>query len=140
MILVLDTVVLVRGLLGPFSRSGRLLFDRFADYEWIVSPDIVEEYFDVIRRPGLMNKYIVAENRGLEVIVEQIASATVVHPKILPAICRDPADDKFLAAADASQADLFVSEDRDLLSLEDYKGTRICTPETALHELDRDWR
>jgi predicted nucleic acid-binding protein len=50
----------------------------------------------------------------------------VVSPASVPAFCRDPGDDKFLAAALAGEADYIVSEDLDLLSMGEYEGIRIC--------------
>jgi hypothetical protein len=35
---VFDTVVLVRGLINPFSWCGRLVFEHATDYVIIVSP------------------------------------------------------------------------------------------------------
>lgn len=133
--IIFDTVTLVRGLIDPFRWSGTLLFERADDYEWIVSPEIVAEYLEVIRRPRLMCKYLVTENRDLGEVLARIEQATLVQPIPIPSICRDPSDDKFLAAADASDADIIVSIDNDLLSLISYKGTRILTPALALEEI-----
>jgi len=62
----------------------------------------------------------------------------MVEPSEVRNICRDPEDDKFLAAARFSNADFIVSEDNDLLSLGEYDGIQICTAESLLHVLDRD--
>lgn len=45
------------------------------------------------------------------------------------AICRDPDDNKFLECAVWGRADLLVSRDRDLLTLDGYEGIQIVTPE-----------
>jgi len=52
----------------------------------------------------------------------------VVDPQDVPPISRDPDDDKFLACAKAVKAEYLVTEDKDLLVLQEYKGTRICQP------------
>jgi predicted nucleic acid-binding protein len=44
-----------------------------------------------------------------------------------PYICRDSKDNFLLALSDKSKADYLVSGDNDLLSIRDYKGTRIVT-------------
>jgi putative PIN family toxin of toxin-antitoxin system len=135
---VFDTVVLVRGLLEPSSWSGRLLFDLSNAYEWVVSPDIVTEYREVIRRPRLVKKYRSVANYDLQTLLARIATATLVTPAQTPAICREPADDKFLAAAIAGSARFIVSEDKDLLDLGNYAGSQIVTAEAFLRILDGD--
>jgi putative PIN family toxin of toxin-antitoxin system len=134
---VFDTVVLVRGLIDPSSWSGRLLFEWRGAYEWIVSPDIVTEYLEVIHRPRIGNRFRPRENRDLNTVLSLIVVATIVYPTDMPSVCRDPSDDKFLAAADRGHADFIVSADNDLLSLAEYKGVRICTAEAVLQELAR---
>jgi len=46
-----------------------------------------------------------------------------------PDICRDPKDNFLLALSDKSKADYLVTGDTDLLSIEEYKGTKIITIE-----------
>jgi len=133
---VFDTVVLVRGLINPGSPWGRLLFDQANDYTWIVSPAIVDEYLEVLRRPRLIRKYRDIETRNLAAMLELIATAVVVQPSAVPAVCRDPEDDKFLAAAKTGNARFIVSEDKDLLALEAYEGIQVVTSEVLLKHLD----
>ena len=45
----------------------------------------------------------------------------------IPAVCRDPNDDKILATAFAGGADFIATEDKDLLDMIEYKGVRIVT-------------
>ncbi len=135
---VFDTVVLVRSLLDPYSWSGRLIFDRSDAYTWVVSPGIVAEYLEVIRRPRLVRKYRTVETRDLQTILIRIATATLVHPTHTPAVCRDHEDDKFLAAALAGNARFIVSEDKDLLDLGSYEGIQIVTAGAFLRVLETD--
>lgn len=137
---VFDTVVLVRGLIDPFSWSGKLLFERSDVYEWVASPEIVTEYLEVLNRPRHSNRFKSREQRDLNAVLALISAAVIVHPVALPSVCRDPSDDKFLAAAETGTAEFIVSEDNDLLSLIEYKGVRICTAEVVLQELDLDNR
>jgi predicted nucleic acid-binding protein len=46
-------------------------------------------------------------------------------------------DDKFLATAYTAKADYLVTEDNDLLVLEEYKGIKIITAENFLEILER---
>jgi uncharacterized protein len=47
-------------------------------------------------------------------------------------VCRDPKDDKFLEVALNGHADVLVSGDDDLLTLESFHGTEILTPAAFL--------
>jgi predicted nucleic acid-binding protein len=46
----------------------------------------------------------------------------------VPPVSRDPQDDKFLACARSAEAEYLVTEDKDLLVLEEYESTRVCQP------------
>jgi uncharacterized protein len=54
--------------------------------------------------------------------------STIVRPKKIEKICRDPFDDYVLAAAVSGSADYLITSDKDLLVLEKYKGVVIVTP------------
>jgi len=135
---VFDTVVLVRGLLDPSSWSGKLLFDESHAYEWAVSPEIVAEYLRVLKRPGLTRKYPAVENRDLQAMLAQIATATIVQPLIVPTVCRDPSDDKFLAAATVGEARYIVSEDADLLDLVSYEEIAIVSTSRFMQIIEHE--
>ena len=53
--------------------------------------------------------------------------STVVKPKRIDKVVRDPNDDAILAAAVEGSTDYLVSTDKDLLVLKEYKGIRIIT-------------
>ena len=133
---VFDTVIIVRGLINPYSLCGRLLFDHPASYELIVSSDIVVEYVRVVNRPELVQKYHQVETRDLPAILEIIGKATLVQPMDTPVVCRDPEDDKFLAAAKVGSAQFIVTEDMDLLDLGSYEGIQIVRAEAFLLVLE----
>ncbi len=133
---VIDTVVLVRSLIGPDSWWGRLIFDYPERYELVVSPLIVAEYLDVVHRPRLLRKDQAVATRDLGAIWDIVANATVVHPENTPAICRDPGDDKFLAVAKTSDARFIVTEDEDLLDIGIYEKSAIISAEAFLRILD----
>ena len=67
--------------------------------------------------------------------MDRLETAKLVVPSQIPAVCRDPGDDKFLAAALAGNAGFIVSEDKDLLDLGSYEGIEICTVEAFLRHL-----
>jgi predicted nucleic acid-binding protein len=84
---VLDTVVLVRGLLDPFDWSGAVLFERTAAYEWVVSPEVVDEYIEVTKRPALARKFRTVAGRDLDAILDRLEIATLVQPNDIPLVC-----------------------------------------------------
>jgi putative PIN family toxin of toxin-antitoxin system len=125
---VFDTNVFLRALINPHSRCGRLL-DEFADdYELVLSPAIVREVLDVLHRPRLRAKFPQITQLDIGRVIALFEQAVVVEPQDVPPISRDPDDDKFLACARLARAGYLVSEDKDLLVLENYEGTRICQP------------
>ena len=133
---VFDTVILVRSLINPRSRWGRLIFDLPTAYKVIVSPDIVAEHLGVLWRPELVLKYRDVAGRDPQAILALIARASVVEPEEVPTICRDPDDDKFLAAAITGEAEFIVTEDADLLDVGRYADTAIVSAEAFLRILD----
>jgi putative PIN family toxin of toxin-antitoxin system len=133
---VFDTNIFLRALLNPHSRCGRLL-DELADrYELIVSPAIVREILEVLHRPRLRAKFPQLASIDLQQILGLFEQAEVVTPRNVPAVCRDPDDDEFLACAAEGRADFLVTEDRDLLDLGTHQGTRICGPAEFLAGLE----
>ena len=54
--------------------------------------------------------------------------SVIVEPKHVEKICRDPFDDYILVAAIAGKAKHLVTADKDLLVLNEYKGTKIVKP------------
>lgn len=125
---VLDTNVFLRALINPHSRCGQLL-DEFADdYELFLSPAIVHEVLEVLHRPRLRAKFSQIAQLDIARIIGLFEQAQVVEPQDVPPLSRDPQDDKFLACARSAGADYLVTEDKDLLVLEAYEGTRICQP------------
>ncbi len=135
---VFDTVILVRSLLDPYGWSGTIVFDRSGAYEAIVAPDIVAEYLEVLRRPALVRKFRAAGTRDLGAVLQFIAKASAVQPLAMVRVCRDPADDKFLAAALAGSARFIVSEDKDLLDLGSYEGIQIVSAGAFLRVLEHE--
>ncbi len=54
--------------------------------------------------------------------------STIVKPKNIEKICRDPFDDYILAAAVTGKAEYLVTADKDLLVLKVHKSVQILTP------------
>lgn len=136
MIVVFDTVVFVRSLLNPFGLWGRIIFDHADDYTVVISEPVVREILEVLQRPEITRKIRAVDGMDFARILDLLAHAEVVEPATISAVSRDPNDDMFLAAAQASEAEYLVSEDKDLLVLEQHGPTRIVDGATFMKILE----
>lgn len=94
-----------------------------------VSLDILEEVERSLRdKLRLRKRYRYTDEEIAWLITSIAASVFVVSelPAIAP-VCRDPDDDRILAAALAADADYIVTGDADLLALCIYQGIPIVT-------------
>jgi uncharacterized protein len=132
---VLDTNVLLAGLLWrgpPYAlleqvRSGALTF--------ISSPELLAELAEVLARPNFDAIVSRSKSSREQMLIQIRMLAEVVEPPPLPQpVCRDPDDDAVLALAIAAKADLIVSGDEDLLSMNSFAGIPILSPALALQK------
>lgn len=133
---VLDTVVFVRALLNPKSRCGRLFFEKVGDYELVVSPEIIKEVLEVIRRPEIMSKSSHFNEVNFQHVLACFGDADVIEPSEEIGVCRDPADDKFIECALAARAQYIVSEDNDLKAIKQFRGISVIDSTEFLRILD----
>ena len=134
-VVIFDTVIFVRALINPHSFWGRLVFEHYQDYQLIVSPPILAEIIEVLKRPELTSRFSAIRGIDAESIIEILTQAEIVMPEGEPQVSRDVKDNKFIAAAEASNADYLVSEDRDLLDIVKHKDTLIVTAREFLEIL-----
>lgn len=124
---VLDTVVLVRALLNKHSPCGRLVFQYSQDLELVSSPALLSELVAVLNRPEIVRKSPLFRGVEMRQVLDLMGKATTIEPDTPVVSERDPKDAMLLELALASKASYLVSEDKDLLSLGQYEGTRIVT-------------
>jgi putative PIN family toxin of toxin-antitoxin system len=95
--------------------------------EILVSEETLDELADVLSR-SKFNRYISVKDRQeflrlLSRVAEIVPITYVVHA------CRDPKDNKMLEVAVNGSAQLLVTGDQDLLSLDPFHGIPIIKPE-----------
>lgn len=134
---VLDTVVFVRALINPYSHCGRIVFGHFDKYRLLVSKEILEEILEVLARPELTSKFRTLAELDVTRVLAVLGNAEVTEGFAVDQGSRDPADDKFLGAVAAAQAEYLVSEDQDLLVLGQYAGAKIIDCEEFLEGLEQ---
>lgn len=123
---VVDTNVIVSGLLLPASIPGRLL-DFIAGHGTLIfSAATRDELLRVIAREKF-DRYVPFESRERAVAI-LLRECEIVVPRRLHEVCRDPRDDKFLDAAIAGKVNCLISGDADLTALGAIDGIPILKP------------
>ncbi|MBQ7644812.1 MAG: putative toxin-antitoxin system toxin component, PIN family, partial [Spirochaetales bacterium] len=93
------------------------------DVAAFASRAIIEEYSDIIldltgRKQGALNQ---------EAVSAFVASLNIIETRTKVMASRDPDDDKFIECALDAGAVYIISGDKDLLSLEKYRGVTMIT-------------
>ena len=126
---VIDTGVLVSGLIRPRGTTGEaLLALRDGKFTVLYSHETIMEIIDVLGRDKFRLKYHILPD-DISALINLIRlRGEVVIPKQRVADCRDPKDDKFLDVALSGDADYLISGDLDLLSMNPYRSIPIIRP------------
>lgn len=128
---MLDASSLVRAALAPGSAAGLLLAAALGGRARLAgSPETLQEAARVLVRPKFAAR-LSPEAREAS-IARLVAATEVVESAERVTECRDPSDDMVLEAALAAGVAVVVSDDRDLLVLDPWRGVRVLKPEAAL--------
>lgn len=136
---VLDTNVLLSGLLWRGNPHALLERVRNGTLTLISSPVLLAELAEVIDRPkfdAILTRSNTSRERSLVEI--QTLAAVLAPPPLPQPVCRDADDDAVLALALAAQVDFIVSGDDDLLSLQSFQHIPILTPAEALRRIEAE--
>jgi putative PIN family toxin of toxin-antitoxin system len=130
--LVLDTNVVVSALLWDGGPRKLLSAGRRGEVELYSSAQLLRELTDVLSRRKFHSK-IAASQLSVDQIVDLYAElAALVRPVPVPRIVSDPDDDAVIATALAAKADLIVTGDKALLSIDTYENLRVVSVAEAL--------
>lgn len=136
---VIDTNVLVAGLLWHGPSHALLAHARNGVIRMVSSPALLAELADVLGRTKLATAFARAETSRDKALAEMVKLLEFVEPvPLAQPVCRDPDDDEVLALSITARVELIVSGDADLLSLQAFEGIPILDPAQALARLGRD--
>lgn len=130
MYFVVDTNVVVSGLLFPKTLPSKSLSIGLIQYKLAISQKVHKEYMDVLTRKKF-DKYITLEQRMSLLDKLLLRSETFLTEEEIK-ICRDPKDDMFLELAVSANATCIVSGDPHLLELHPFRGIPILKPSDFL--------
>ena len=127
---VLDTSVLISALLFKGELSKLVVLWQKGIIIPVISKDTFQELRSVLEYP----KFSLSQEEINTIIGNEILPhfEVVEVTKDIKGVCRDAADDKFIACALSASADYIVSGDRDLCDLNRYKSVKIVTPSDFL--------
>jgi len=126
---VLDTNVVISATLIKGGNEDRILraWQRGA-FQLVVSRQILEEMGRVLFYERI-RKFQWMDDADVVALLQILAAESVlVAGRLKVKASRDPADDKFLAAAVEGKAEYVVTGDKDLLVLKAYRRVEIVTP------------
>jgi len=131
---VVDTNIFVSSFFGGNPREVIDLW-KSGKITLCLSSAILDEYIDVLNRIGLKEEDELKEllslfSRGFNLLF------TTKTPEI-QIVNNDPDDDKFIECAVALKAHTVITGDREILSIKEYMGIRILTPQQFLEKYQR---
>jgi len=133
---VIDTNILMAGLICPEKASGKILkMWGEGDIDVIVSPGIESEYHDILSKMRFGSRETVQQREESADCLLELCS--VVKPeRHVNVVLDDPADNKFIDCALAGKADYIITQDHHLLDIGQIEDTRIITSRQFLDILD----
>ncbi len=126
---VFDTSVLIRYLIKPSAAIKELIEDLWlADaVQMVTAPALIAELESVLARDYVQALIRPEEGQVLLQAIESKAEM-ISPPGPIPSYTRDPKDDKFIACALASDAEVVISMDKDILTFDSLMTVQMMTP------------
>jgi len=135
---VLNANVFVSAYIRPQGPPGQIIerFVRDGAFGVVLTEPIVEEVLQALAYPKVQTA--ARSKTEPELWFEDIVVLSqLVAGDVEVAVCGDPDDDKYVAAAIEGRAAFVVTGDPDLLTLGEHKGIRIITPRAFLDLLNQ---
>jgi uncharacterized protein len=119
---VVDTHILVRAAIKPTGSVGPVLSRlRRRDYSLLISCAMLDELAEVLSRPRCRTKYQLNDRVLAATIWLIVLRSELIRPDRRIVAWRDPRADKFLEVASSGHAQVIVSGDEDLLTLNPFE-------------------
>lgn len=119
---IIDTNILISAAISGRKPEEVIKFIiASSDYQWIVSPSILDEYVQVLNRPKL--KLNSQQKQIWLYLIERVTILVNVAQNQL--FERDPKDAKFIECAIAADADFLITGDRDFEEIQEIGNTLI---------------
>ena len=132
---VLDTNVLISGVIATGVPHELLLRGFDHEYQIVVSVDTLTEFRDTLLK--YPDRFQMSESEVQQEVETIRYFAEFVDPdETITTVEPDPDDDKFLEAAVAGDVDYLVSGDSHLLDIESFRGIDIVEPRTFYEHLE----
>lgn len=134
---VIDTNVLISGIVSKKSYPAKIInYWILNKFDPVVSPEIVEEYAEVLTRDKFSALGTVSMRLDFLNKLLSLDWVLLVHPnQKLNIIKEDPKDNIFLECAVEGECKFIVSGDHHLLQLGEYESIRIITAEEFINLL-----
>jgi uncharacterized protein len=138
MILVLDTNVVISGMLSPEGPAAEITrrWEK-GEFDVVVSPELLAELGGALQYPKVA-KYIQFSQEELSSFLQRYANSavSVSLETRLEVIEDDPDDNRVLECAVAGGASFIVSGDKHFLALKEYEGIVMLSPAAFLAFFD----
>ena len=123
---VVDTNVFISGLLWGGNPGKILNLWLWGKFNLLMCPYLCFEIIDVYQKFD-------NPSQDIEKLRLYLETKTIkIIPKKKVRVCRDPKDNQILALCWVGQADFLITGDKDLLSLKEFKNTKIVRPKEFL--------
>lgn len=134
---VIDTNVLISGIVSKKSYPAKIInYWILNKFDPVVSPEIVEEYAEVLTRDKFSALGTVSMRLDFLNKLLSLDWVLLVYPnQKLNIIKEDPKDNIFLECAVEGECKFIVSGDHHLLQLGEYESIRIITAEEFINLL-----
>lgn len=132
--IVVDTNVVMGGLINPVKASGRLVHLWLeGKVDVLVSPALREEYLHIFNRMRFGPREAVDwRERAMQKLLTE-GNMTMVEPDIRLSVVReDPSDNRLIECAVCGGAGYIVSQDKHLLRVGEFQGVKILTAQAFL--------
>ncbi|MEW6446496.1 MAG: putative toxin-antitoxin system toxin component, PIN family [Bacillota bacterium] len=125
--IVVDTNVIMGGLINPSKASGRLLGIWLeGKVDVVVSPALLDEYLCIFNKMRFGPKEALARREEAMKKLLRHENLTLVETELkLHLVEKDPSDNRLIECAVAGGADYIISQDRHLLAIGEYSGIKI---------------